>query len=469
MLVDINSIDTNELIDKTYDICICGAGPAGITLARKLANKGRHVALMEGGGKKFEDSSQRLYEGSSMGTPYPIAASRLRFLGGASNHWGGETRSLDARDFQSLPYHEFNEWPITKQELDIYAQEVNHILDLDKSEVKNDIFNEKAPNLPLINPLYRYSKPITRFGEKYVEELTNSSNIYLHLNANLVDISLDSNHSKVIQFVFRSDRNSPVFPIKAKHFILSCGGLENPRALLLANKQMPNGVGNTYDMVGRHFCEHIAATIGNAVMRSKHDSLGFNICSDALMQSKKCLSFLVEFGAITTDSSASFLERMYNSILGGAELESEIYVIVQQACNPESRVTLSNERDHLGLKRLTLNWQQASLDYHTMRTAAIEVASTLAKHDIGRMKVAPFVLDKSAEIPIGFMNHHMCTTRMSKDERTGVVDQDCKIFGLDNFFIAGSSVFASAGVSNPTYTIIQLALRLGDHMDELLN
>ncbi|KYG81030.1 choline dehydrogenase-like flavoprotein [Roseivirga ehrenbergii] len=471
MIINTRDNIANQLSNKVYDVCICGAGPAGITLARKLAEKGRQVALMEGGDRSLSSDSQQLYRGDSLGTPYPVAASRLRYFGGTSNHWGGETRPLDERDFQPLAYHPYNEWPIAKQDLDVYTAEVSKILDLDQPDLKDDVFDNKASNLPLMTPAYRYSKPVTRFGIKYGEEISESPNIHLHLNANLVDISLNNDHDEVSEFVFRYDPESQAFAIKARYFVLSCGGLENPRALLLANKQMSNGIGNRHDMVGRHFCEHIETTIGSAVMKESHESTGFNICTDVLMRSKKCLSFLVEFSATGSDENSSFLQRLYDSIFGASEpeLQSEISLIIQQACNPESRVTLTDKKDEFGLKRLALNWRQTALDHHTIRTAAIEVANTLARHDIGRMKVAPFILDRSVEIPIGFMNHHMCTTRMSKDERTGVVDQDCKVFGLDNFFIAGSSVFASAGVSNPTYTIIQLALRLGGHMNELLD
>ena len=65
-------------------------------------------------------------------------------------------------------------------------------------------------------------------------------------------------------------------------------------------------------------------------------------------------------------------------------------------------------------------------------------------------------------------NHHMCTTRMAADPREGVVDADCRVHGTANLYLGGSSVFASPGFSTPTFTIVQLALRLGDHLDDRL-
>lgn len=470
MIIGNNQSINVATANKRYDICICGTGPAGITLARKLANKGWLVALMEGGGLEFDNQSQQLYRGKNLGEEYPILESRLRFFGGASNHWGGETRPLDPRDFSALPHHSLNEWPILKQDLDIYAQEAGEILDLQESESAEDIFDDKAAHLKPLEPPFRNSIPPTRFGKKYLQEISNSPLIHLYLKSNITNIDLDSAHKSVSRFLFKTDRESTDVAIHAKHFILCCGGLENPRTLLLANQQIPQGIGNKNDLVGRYFCEHIVAPIGKAVMHTGITRPKFNLCSTQLMREKKCLSFMVEFDISKPASGEAFLDRLRHAVFNRSDASKEtgLYAITQQACSPENRVTLSNEKDALGLNKLALNWQASKLDNHTLRTAAIELAISLATSDLGRMQVAPFILDKRLDIPISHMNHHMCTTRMGRDAKQGVVDKNCLVFGTDNLFIAGSSVFSSCGVSNPTYTIIQLALRLSDHLHDLL-
>jgi choline dehydrogenase-like flavoprotein len=60
--------------------------------------------------------------------------------------------------------------------------------------------------------------------------------------------------------------------------------------------------------------------------------------------------------------------------------------------------------------------------------------------------------------------HHMGTTRMHVDPKQGVVDPDCRVHGVGNLFIAGSSVFPTGGYANPTLTIVALAIRLADHL-----
>ena len=85
---------------RGYDICIVGAGVAGITLALDLAARGRRVLLLEAGDIFLTDESQNIYIGENIGRPYfDLAASRLRYLGGTSNHWSGWCRPLDAWDF----------------------------------------------------------------------------------------------------------------------------------------------------------------------------------------------------------------------------------------------------------------------------------------------------------------------------------------------------------------------------------
>ena len=70
---------------------------------------------------------------------------------------------------------------------------------------------------------------------------------------------------------------------------------------------------------------------------------------------------------------------------------------------------------------------------------------------------------------IGFGSHHMGTTRMAQRPEEGVVDRDCKVFGTSNLYVAGSSVFATGGAINPTFTLTALALKLAKHLEKLVN
>ena len=139
--------------------------------------------------------------------------------------------------------------------------------------------------------------------------------------------------------------------------------------------------------------------------------------------------------------------------------------------NPDSRVRLADARDGFGLRRTALDWRLTEMDYRTMRLSTLALARHVAEADIGRMRVYDWLLAEDPVAPglsdgnghVGSW-HHMGTTRMADDPRQGVVDRDCRVHGIDNLYIGGSSVFSSVSYVNPTYTITQLALRLGDHI-----
>ena len=141
----------------------------------------------------------------------------------------------------------------------------------------------------------------------------------------------------------------------------------------------------------------------------------------------------------------------------------------EQFLNPESRVRLGQGRDPFGQRQLVVDWRLTPRDYATMRRAATLVGQHLAAAGIGRVKLRDWLMAEDpvppgpgGEMPGGY--HHMCTTRMSPDAATGVVDRDCRVHGMSNLYLGGSSVFATPGHANPTYTIVQLALRLADHL-----
>jgi choline dehydrogenase-like flavoprotein len=138
----------------------------------------------------------------------------------------------------------------------------------------------------------------------------------------------------------------------------------------------------------------------------------------------------------------------------------------EQSPNRDSRVTLGTKRDPLGLRRPVIDWQISDIDRHTLATASRFFAQALTQANLGHVRVAAWLLREATEgvEPITGDWHQMGTTRMADTAQRGVVDSDCRIFGIDNLFIAGGSVFPTGGAINPTLTIVALALRLADHL-----
>ena len=141
MILDLATDDRTPLA-QPFDVCVIGAGPAGITLARRLAAAGATVALMEAGGLEITEESQDVYRGSNVGMEYfDLDVCRLRYFGGTSNHWGGWTRALDAVDFLPRAYVPLSGWPIAQIDLDPYRTEADAILDVPSAT--------EAPDLPV--------------------------------------------------------------------------------------------------------------------------------------------------------------------------------------------------------------------------------------------------------------------------------------------------------------------------------
>lgn len=483
---------------RAFDVCVIGAGAAGMTLALRLAERGLDVALMEAGGFEISAESQEIYEGAILGRDYwPLDVPRLRFLGGSMGHWGGWCRALDAHDFAAKPWNPGSGWPIAKADLDPYAAETDAILDLPSAAAVPDAPAALARD-GFRQVEFRFSDPPTNFRDKFAPALEAAHGIVLGFNANLVDLRLDPDLGRIEAAVFRGwDPGDPGFEVTARAYVLACGGIETPRLLLNFTLQVPAGIGNAAGLVGRYFAEHPHFVLAEAIFRAPLPELSFYSPTDAFMREHEVLNFGMRIertpgpfvrqpGTVAGDPSCAdpFILRLAERLAdvapacapggdGRVAFDGLIRIAHEQALDPDSRVMLGAATDRFGLRRAALDWRLGPMDLHTQRTALIAFATMLAERDIGRVRIRDWVLAEPFDWP-GIADdevggkHHMGTTRMADDPRRGVVDRDCRLHELGNLWVAGSSVFPTGGHANPTYTIVQLALRLGDHLGATL-
>jgi choline dehydrogenase-like flavoprotein len=538
--------------DVEADLCIVGAGAAGIAIARTFIGTPVSVCLIEGGGLAGEEKSQALYQGDSIGSvSFDAGNSRMRVFGGSCTLWGGGCIPLSTQDMGQREWVPHSGWPLSFHELEPYYARARSYCRIDSHDFEDGSFIGPLARAPLafeagklVNQIFARS-PIL-FGQAYRSELGQAPNITVLLHANLMELEASADGSTVRQARIGS-LGGRKGVVRARHYVLASGGIENARLLLLSNSAVAHGLGNERDLVGRYFMDHPSGRIGTVVTdtpdrltRPYDRNLGKGPApafpeiglSNEFQRAHRLLSgrvhpFAVEgtvpkgikalrefraalrppsrdegsvlearlcaamkngpsngdattlpsegFGTLTWRlglGAGDIAKAAVKKLIGKSSVKSnhvELIGYFEQAPNPESRVTLSHEVDALGLRKVCVDWRLTPLDRHTYRTAATLFGDELARACGGKFQLDPWLAgDDNAAPEVHGTAHHLGTTRMSDDPHKGVVDRQCRVHGVDNLHIAGSSVFPTGGWAFPTFTIVALSLRLAEQLRVLL-
>ena len=263
MFVDARAIPSNT--EVTADLCIIGAGAAGITLARACAGQGLRICLLESGDLQFRWDTQALYRGRNVGLPYfDLDVCQARYFGGNTNAWGGWCRPLDPIDLAPRPWIEGGGWPFPRAALEPYYRAAYAICELPAADFEAGAWcqrldHPRARLLPfdparLLPSVYQFSPP-TRFGTVYREAIRRAATVTCLLNANALKLRSTAD-GRAVTHVDVGTLGGNRFRVTATLFVLAAGGIENARLLLLSNDVLSNGLGNPHDLVGRFFMEH---------------------------------------------------------------------------------------------------------------------------------------------------------------------------------------------------------------------
>jgi choline dehydrogenase-like flavoprotein len=525
MHIDARSIPDQSLIEA--DICIIGAGPAGISMALDLNNSRLSVVLLEGGGYKVDNRMQELYRGESVGQKYyALQAARLHYFGGTSGHWGGLCSPLDPIDFRHRSWIPDSGWPIKQDDLNPYYAQAQKNLELPGHSFDLAECQKRDPSLKsmpldstsIVHKIWQFSPP-TRFGTRYRSEIEKSTNIRLYTHANVVGIDGNEQVSWIEQVSIKNFEGK-THTVKAKYFVLACGAIENARLLLNSNQRASKGIGNDNDCVGRYFMEHLEVNSGDLIMPRQGpmklyllDFYLTKVRAEFAVNEKKQEEARILNGAVSLmskvehaddkanidwfDDNAENNVKMWedldrskpsesnefsfrNSILKvrqmfaplrgmlqGAPPTFELFTRLEQSPNASSRVFLNGEKDEFGMHRVTLDWRITMLEKRSIRKMFEILGQEIGRAGMGRVKIMDWLQDeKDTTWPsiLGGGWHHMGTTRMHEDPKKGVVDANCKIHGVNNLYVAGSSCFSTSGSASPTINLIALSLRLSDHL-----
>lgn len=476
MILDASTLPEGHVVRAR--VCVAGSGPAGMTLARALALRRIDVLLLEAGGPEPDDASQQLYAGRVEGDPYfELDLARLRCFGGTSGHWAGYCRPLDAHDFLPRADPPRPGWPIGRADLDPFLAAAAEILEIP------DRFADRPVGSDLLRTVFHVSPPV-RFGEKYRAFCAEDPHLRLCLRSAVVNLVPGAGGIRALEVVTEAgDGAQRRWQVEADDFVLALGGIENSRLLLWANATHGQALIPPATL-GRYWMEHPTFSVAEAVVWRDPDGLFVNdqaffaLSPAALERSGGLnLSFDIDVMAYPDQTRALIADLMCAApALGQAVMDAfgknlvcgaRVHAQCEQLPDAANRVALGEARDRLGLPRVVLHWRKSAADRAGVTRAVMALAEGFAAAGIGRLRLLDWVLDDRRPIPVDRVMaswHHMGGTRMGNSPADSVVDAQLRVHGLGNLHLAGSSVFPSGGYANPTLTIVQLSLRLADHL-----
>jgi len=510
MHIDARTLDTGSLIEG--DLCIIGAGAAGISLALQWIGSTRRVILVEGGGFTVEAQMQALYHGESVDRPYfPLQSVALHYFGGTTGHWAGFCSPLDPIDFETRDWVAHSGWPFSRGHLDAYYARAHAILELGPYDYDAASYEKRDPDvrrLPVdgavFSPkMWQFSTP-TRMGTTYRDPIVKAPNVHLYTYANVVEIVANAGGTAIEGLRARTI-DGKEHRVQARHYVVACGGIHNARLLLASNSRVARGIGNDRDLVGRYFMDHFELLAGQAVFEKAHPfklyaypgrggkgaRAELALAGD-LQRTHRILNGTASFqaGALTGQETSRFVSFSADAEVNVKQQEDlaargaargpagapppntvfRLFTRQEQEPNPESRVVLSAEKDAMGMPRANLHWRFTPLDKRSIRAFYELLGREFGRAGLGRVQLMEWLLDGTNDWPDHLSGgwHNMGTTRMHPDPSQGVVDANCKVHGLANLFVAGASVYPTGGAANPTLTLVALALRLSDHLEQVV-
>lgn len=501
MFIDSRTVERDSVIQA--DLCVVGSGPAGISIAKEFLPTNLSVVMIESGGPEYEQEVQDLYRGEESGDLMKegkiyLLASRRRQFGGTSNHWRGWCRPIDPETFLPRSWVPESGWPLSQEELWSYNDRASKLLEVSNFDYDPMDLQGKNPYLleedSAFQTAFVHINRPTNFAKVYGEELERASNLRVFMHGNLMEILVDPQATRVQGLEVKTlDGNR--FRVTAGAYVLATGAIETPRLLLASNRVQKEGLGNGSDQVGRYYMDHPMVTAGVLLAPGRSDQMrayrkfrlperegslrAFLLLSPEAQERHRLLKSMtvlrpLESGQeppipqevarlsyeVTQTAAGQPVKEPSKTYVGVVEIASE------QVPNPDSRITLSEELDPLGMPRVKIDWRLTEQEPASIRGTADLLAREMGQRLRGRVNLV--IGEGPPWEHSRWSNHPMGSTRMHPDPQLGVVDTDCKVHGVDGLYVASSSVFPVAGCSNPTQTIVALAVRLSDHLKGVL-
>ena len=516
-----------DAIIQDFDICIVGAGAAGIAMAQRLANSSLKVILLASGqpadrGAPAEDR-QALYRGSAGDflqkvDPDFLHRSRLNMYGGTTNHFGFWARPLDPADYIPRPGYRDAGWLIDQSELIPYYIDAHHFGRFGPFNYDDMEFWERVLYARCFEPLpddkltgaimhTQYEENLHDFQVQFREQLKSAENITVLFNAHLLTIATDENRRHAVELncstIDSSSSGSSAgkpFKVRAQNYALACGGIENVRLLQLSG-ELGN---NKRDQLGRGFMLHplltnaarvtfdhpIPSEIRNFFREQqirlkppKNPEGEYQHMVLPLVNPELVFEYLMfnAWGVLAPTHQTLLEEQIGNFRIilyfGADHASAVVNLNWEQVPDEDSRITLDPQQVDpiFGQPVAHVDWRLNETDKRSAARALEITLEYLRRHGANEQEMVTNVSGGAAdwtfppdEGALETGDHHMGALRMTASSADGIVNVNSRLHSVGNLYIAGSAVFSTGGYANPTLTIVALALRLADHLKAVI-
>ena len=507
------------------DVCIVGAGIAGLVLADRLRGQGRRVVVLESGGRSHDERIHELNWVVQQDQAHLGATDgRFRGLGGTSTRWGGQLLPLTADDLGPRPHVGLPPWPLAVRELEAHLPEIERLFAVDDGAYDGQSGPRGlAGRLPVDDPdlALRFPKWPT-FGRRNLVSLLRARiegdpGLEIWLHATATGFEIDRATGRVTGVGARHLGGGQLLA-RARHVVIAAGTIESTRLLLLLDAAHEGRVFAGCAALGRYFQDHFSAPVARLAARdfrrlnrmfgqrfvgSTMRSLRLEL-RPAAQAAEAVSSAFGHVSAEAGDDSAFALlrdllrerqERGRLRLRSVAQLASQLPALaetglwryglkrlrwppdarlhlrvdVEQLPHPDNRIMLSSECDCLGQRRAMIAWRVRAAEHRTFGAYARRFTAFWRRHGLDEVARIDWLI--AAEAPgeriaeLGRDTYHPTgSTRMGQDRRDAVVDPDLRTHALPNLWVASASVLPSSGSANPTLTLMLLARRLGDRL-----
>jgi choline dehydrogenase-like flavoprotein len=514
--------------ENQFDVIIIGTGAGGGTLAYHLAPSGKRILILERGDYVAREKGnwdpqvvniEAKYNTKELWRDHQgkdLHPHTNYYVGGNTKFYGAALFRLRQRDFDEIRHHDgiSPAWPITYDELEPYYTQAERLYQVhgnrgeDHTEppagksypwpaVSHEpriqqlaedfaaaglhpfhtplgvMLDEKNPRLsPCIRcntcdgfPCLLHAKSDAQV--LCIDPVLQYPNVTMLTNCLVKKLETDASGREVRRVLV--ERNGVQETYSAEIVVVSCGAI-NSAALLLrsGNDKHPNGLGNSSDVVGRHYMGHTNSVM-MAISKCPNPTIFQKTLSvnDYYFGSRDFeypmghISFVGKLDAITLKAGAPAIAPGWTLDLM-AKHSLDFWLTSEDLPDPTNRVTLDRNGN------IVLSYTPNNLEAHEqlkkhLQAAMKKTACSVHGHDC-HQGLFSRNLYGGQRIPLAGVAHQNGTIRFGHDPKTSALDVNCKAHDLDNLYVVDGSFFPSSAAVNPALTIMANALRVGDHL-----